>query len=370
MSLTFVRASGQYAEAAGNPLGSGTVTVFTIACWYKPSSIANGTALGIGDTNSSQYLALGMNGSGAAFVELTGQTATAGTLSNGTWAHIAGVQSSVTSRIAYKDGVAGSAQTVSTDFTGADRITAGGLMLNGSRLSFAGGSVAHCAVWSTALSGADVASLAAGARPDAVQAGSLVFYSEIDGNASPEDDLVGALDLVWGAGGAAPTKGADDPPVGAAAIEVTLTPVTITTVAQPITVVKRPALTPAATTDAAVALTRSKRPVLTPVAVSDAVQALRVAKHKTLTPVALTDTPVALTGAKAPGLSPVTLSDAAQALSVLKPIHKTLTPVGLLDTAVALAILGAAPLWSYGGDDAPAFTYGGDDIPDWTYGGD
>lgn len=217
MGLTFVRASSQYAEAAGNPLGGGSVSVFTVACWYKPSSIANGTAFGIGDTNSTTYLALGMNGSGNVFMELSGQTATAGTVTNGVWTHIAGVQASVVSRIAYKDGAAGSAQTVSTDLTGADTITAGGLMLNGSRLSFAGGSVAHCAVWSSALSGADISSLAAGALPSDVQPGTLVFYSKLLGTGSPEEDLVGALDLVWGAGGAAPSQSADDPPVGGTA---------------------------------------------------------------------------------------------------------------------------------------------------------
>jgi hypothetical protein len=272
MALAFVRASGQYAEAAGNPLGGGTVNVFSIACWYKPSSIANGTALGIGDSNSNVYLALGMNGSGAVFVELSGQTATAGTLSNGVWAHIAGVQANVTSRIAYKDGVAGSAQTVSTDLTGADTITAGGLVLNGSRLSFAGGSVAHCAVWSSALSGADVASLAAGARPDAVQSGTLVFYAELDGAGSPEEDLVGALDLVWGAGGAAPTQDTNDPPVGGTS--VTLTPATETDSAVAVTAQKVVALTPATSTDAAQALVWQYFKTLTPALEDDAAQGL------------------------------------------------------------------------------------------------
>lgn len=219
MALAFVRASGQYAEAAGNPLGAPAVSVFTIACWYKPSSIANGTAFGIGDTNSTEYLALGMNGSGDAFVELGGQTATAGALTNGAWNFIAGVQSGATNRVAYLGASPGAANTTSKDFTAADTITAGGLMLNGSRLSFAGGSVAHCAVWSSALSAGNITSLAGGARPDAVSPGTLVFYAELDGAGSPEEDLVGALDLVWGAGGAAPTQDTDNPPVGGTVVE-------------------------------------------------------------------------------------------------------------------------------------------------------
>jgi hypothetical protein len=369
VSLTFVRASGQYAEAAGNPLGAAAVSVFTIACWYKPSSIANGTAFGIGDTNSSEYLALGMDGSGNAFVELGGQNAAAGALTNGAWNFIAGVQASVTSRVAYLGAVAGAANTTSKDFTGADRITAGGLMLNGNRLSFAGGSVAHCAVWSTALSGANIAALAAGARPDAVAAGSLVFYSELDGAGSPEDDLVGALDLVWGAGGAAPTQGVDDPPVGGADIEVTLTPVTLSTAAVGQLVVKRPALTAVTVSTAAVGQVAVKRPVLTPVSLTMAAVALRAAKQLAVTPVDTATAAVALTAAKAPALTPVGLVLTPVALTVLKPILMTLTPVETVTRAVALSLAGRAA-WTYGGDDDETWTYGGDDDETWTYGGD
>lgn len=221
MALAFVRASGQYAEALGNPLGAPATAVFSIACWYKPSSIANGTAFSIGDTNSTEYLALGMNGSGNAFVELGGQNASAGVLTSGAWNFIAGVQANATSRIAYLGATAGATNTTSKDFTAADTITAGGLMLNGSRLSFAGGSIAHCAVWSSALSAGNVTSLAGGARPDAVSPGTLVFYAELDGAASPEEDLVGTLDLVWGAGGAAPTQDVNNPPVSAGGGSVT-----------------------------------------------------------------------------------------------------------------------------------------------------
>jgi hypothetical protein len=279
MALAFVRASGQYAEAAGSPLAS-TPSVFTVACWYKPSSIANGTALGLGDTGGSSYCALGMNASGNAFIETTGNNATAGVLTNGAWAHIAGVQSSATSRIAYKDGVAGSADTGSGDVFGANRVTAGGLMLNGTRLSFAGGSVAHVAIWSSALTAGNVASLAGGARPDAVSSGTLVFYSELVGTASPEDDLVGALDLVWGAGGAAPSQDTNNPAVGG-------TTVSLTTVTE---------------TDSAVAVSAQKVAALTSATEADAAQALVWQYFKALVPATEADVAVSLafTGGSAP----------------------------------------------------------------------
>lgn len=220
MSLTFVRASSQYAEAVGSPLSAGNNPIFSVAGWYKPSSIAGGSILGIGGPPSSDYIALGMTGAGTAFVEIPGATATAGTLSDGVWHHIAGVQANASSRVAYLDGVAGSANTsVTYQPSGMDRTTAGGLVLNGNRLSFAGGSVAHLAIWNTALSDVEVASLATGAVPSTIQPGSLVFYAELDGAASPEEDLVGTLDLVWGAGGAAPSQGADNPPVGGTTFE-------------------------------------------------------------------------------------------------------------------------------------------------------
>lgn len=382
MALHVVDA-GQYVESASAP---NVGPAFTVSAWYRPTTLNAGTVLGIGSSGTSQYVALGMAATGNGFLEVNGGgTADAfatGNFTDAVWHHLGGVSVSNTSRTFYADGVAGTTNTTAITPSGGfrDRVTIGALRSNGSLISTAQGDIAECAIWSVDLSAAEIAALAAGFSPLLIRPAALVFYAPLIGRGDPEQDTRGSLALPYGAGAAAPTVvphprvlGTGRPPsfgTPTTSITVTLTSVTLSDTAQPLTVVKRPALTSATVTDTAAVLTRSKRPVLTPVALSDVAQSLRVAKQKTLTPVALTDTAVAPARVKAPVLSPVALTDAAQALAVLKPIHKTLTPVGMLDTAVALAILGAAPPWSYSGDDTPAFTYGGGDTPDWTYGGD
>lgn len=207
MARTFVRASSQYAEVSAAAITTGPA-VCTFACWYKPSSIANGTALGIGDLQAtSRYFALGMDGSGNAFFEPTGATATsASTMTNGVWAHIAGVQSSASSRVVYLNGTAGTPNTT-TVTSAAETLevtTVGGLMLNGSRLSFAGGDIAECAIWAIALTAADVTRLAAGQSPMNVGASPPVRFWRIFGDQSPEPDYYTADSLtVTGATAAA-----------------------------------------------------------------------------------------------------------------------------------------------------------------------
>lgn len=210
MAIRVVRTSSQYAEATFNPVSG---NAFTMAVWYRPSSIANGTALGIGDTNSSAYGALGMNGSGSAFIEVRGQNASAGVLTTDVWAHIAGVQTTNMQRVAYLNSVAGVANTNFGEVLGADRTTVGGLVLNGARLSFAGGDVAEAAIWDVALTALEVADLAAGALPSTVRSEALVFYRRLLDDTFVDAPGEVGTPLVPGAGGAAPTS-AIHPPVG------------------------------------------------------------------------------------------------------------------------------------------------------------
>lgn len=188
MSRAVVRASSQYLEALTAALPAASNVAFTVSAWYKPTSTANGTAFGIGDSNSSDYIALGMDGSGAAFIEVTGANASVGTLTNNVWSHIAGVQSSATSRVAYKDGTAGSANTSSFTPGPMDRTTIGGLVLNGSRVSFAGGDIAECAAWDVALTAAEIMALARGVPVRMIRPSRLVFYAPLWGTSSPERD--------------------------------------------------------------------------------------------------------------------------------------------------------------------------------------
>lgn len=213
--------AGQYAVSSGAPtLGS----AFTLAIWFRPTTFDAGSHFSLGQSVGSDYAALVLEPTGGAYFETNGSgtatTASSANLTDTVWSHIAGVQASTTSRVHYKDGVAGATNTTSSNPSSLNRITAGALTLNGVIVSTGQGDLAHAAIWSIALSAGEVASLAAGALPSSVQPGSLVFYSVLDGVASPEEDTIGGRHLAWGAGANAPTQSSSNPPVsGTATLE-------------------------------------------------------------------------------------------------------------------------------------------------------
>lgn len=212
MARTFVRANSDYCEVASSPL-TGTLGTYTLAAWYKPSSISGGTVVSLGDTNSVDYAALGMGADGKVFLEINAAITTAdafstGTLTSGSWSHVAGVVSSSANHVAYLNGTAGTADTTDVAPGGPDTVTVGGLVIGGSRVSYAGGDIAEVAIWDTNLSGAQVSSLASGALPSTIPTG-LVGYWKITGTNSPElDSTAGARDLTV----SGTTAGTDDPP--------------------------------------------------------------------------------------------------------------------------------------------------------------
>lgn len=217
MARTFVAASSQYCEASAGPLGAGTISVFAISCWFKPSTIANGTAWSFGSSASGAYLALGMNGSGNAFMEVSDGSGSddvlsTGTLTAGTWAHLLGVQVSSTSRTIYLNGVQGGSNTSGSSPVGIDRTTAGALEIGGSRVSFQSGDIGECAIWNVALDQTAATNLAAGRLADTVQAANLVTYMmrARDAPASPEPDH-GSAGLSFTVSGA--TAAGSNPPV-------------------------------------------------------------------------------------------------------------------------------------------------------------
>lgn len=205
MAITVVRASSQYAEIVSTPLPLSNTVTYSMAAWYKPSSIANGTVLSVGSTASGEYIALGMDATGKVFIEVPPADGfSTGTLTNGAWSHIAGVQASATSRTGYLNGVAGTTNTTTYTPGPFTSTTVGGLMLNGTRTSFSGGDIAECAIWSVALDAGEISALAAGFSPLLIRPASLVFYVPLLGN-SPERELIARRQLTYGAAGAAPT---------------------------------------------------------------------------------------------------------------------------------------------------------------------
>ena len=194
MGRTFVRAESDYLEVESSPLtGPGPIL---LEAWYKPSSIANGTVLGLGDSSANRVMAIGMNATGNAFAEAGGMTtfglSAGGTLEVDKWAHLFGAFISQTERLVYLNGVAGTTNTADVGtVSGQNRVTVGALVVNGSRVSYAGGNIARCRVFDgTGMTAGDIASLAAalaaGGRPIA-PAGEWL----ITGTDSPELDTSG-----------------------------------------------------------------------------------------------------------------------------------------------------------------------------------
>lgn len=205
--------TANYLQVAAAALA--TPTPITYMCWFNPTSTALGTATSIGDTNSAHYVAIGQDGTGRVFLETatsgpnTSDAFSTGTMSTGTWNHIAGVSSSVTSHIAYLNGTAGVTETTSVTPVALDRTIIGHLFLNNTRISGSTGIVAHVAIWNIALSGAEITSLAAGRNPLTIQPNALVGYWPLAGNDSPEPDSVNITGPMVITG--SPTKGASDP---------------------------------------------------------------------------------------------------------------------------------------------------------------
>ena len=128
-----------------------------------------------------------------------------------TWHHVAGVTSASTSRFAYIDGVAGAENTNNRAPAGTDRVALGRSMTSSPSRPHSG-RIADAAIWSVALSTAEVALLAGGQSPALIQPASLVNYWRlIDDGLTTEIDFVGSQDLAES--GSYGTKNAAHPPL-------------------------------------------------------------------------------------------------------------------------------------------------------------
>lgn len=205
MARTFVAASSQSLGYVGAPL---TTVPLTLACWFKPASVAGGTnksLVSLDDGAANEFLLRSVASGGAvAAVANTGISTTAGTQSNGVWGHAAAVFASSTSRTSYLNGVAATVDTTNVTPSGINGTHVGRLW---AASQFADGDIAEVAIWNVALSAADMAALALGISPSMIRPDALVFYAPLIGVGSPEPDLVGRRNLtVTGATAAAHTR--------------------------------------------------------------------------------------------------------------------------------------------------------------------
>lgn len=180
-----IRGTDEYLYTLTEPV---SVTPFTISCWFKAASPAhNQIVVAIDKPDVAGYEILGVvaasgqsagdpvrayNYNGSAY----GVAATSSGYSVNTWTHGCGVFTNDTSRDAFIDG--GSKGSDTDNVVG----TPSELVISRRRRNSAVGPfqatsyLAEVAVWSVALSDANVALLAGGANPLDVDAGNLVAY--------------------------------------------------------------------------------------------------------------------------------------------------------------------------------------------------
>jgi hypothetical protein len=196
---------------------------FSMACWFRSDSITvNQTLMQLQDKDSTsprQYLrCAGAVASDPvqAVTATSGSTQTASTSTSytaATWHHACGVWASDTSRAAYLNGGGKGTNATSRTFNsgaGMDSVTIG-CAGHSTPDNFTDGRIAYAAIWNVALSDAEVALLAGGDHPLAVQGAAVVAYWRLTGTDSPELDTEGSLP--WNLTLTGTTAGADDPTV-------------------------------------------------------------------------------------------------------------------------------------------------------------
>lgn len=171
----------------------------TIAAWIRPSAIGINTAIaavGIQAGQSRVQLeTAAANTVNMAVVDTGGtksQAVSSSTIAVGNWYHICGAAVSSTMRRIYFNGSQQNTSTTARTLGTLDAVSVGARYGTGTLSAFASATIAEVGIWNIELSAADVASLAAGARPSKVRPDALQFYFPLLGEASPEVDLINA----------------------------------------------------------------------------------------------------------------------------------------------------------------------------------
>lgn len=181
MARTVVRNTSYLSRTTSVPL---TGVPLTLVCWGKTTDTTNSqNVLSLCQTTNATNGAFVLNFGGAtagdpirAYAGSGGvyEVAVSGSgYSSGVWTHAAAVFASTTSRTAYINGVAGTANTVSKTPASISRIDIG--QLHTTVQNF-GGDIADAAIYNVALDAAEIAALAAGVSPINVRPDALVAY--------------------------------------------------------------------------------------------------------------------------------------------------------------------------------------------------
>ncbi len=215
----FTETSGQFMARTTAPISSYPCT---ISAWYKPSNnTSNHSIVYIGSTTdtrrfliyragpSSNNVAVldNRNDGGASIQILAGTTPVTNTAA---WYNVVGVFASSTDRKIYVNGTQENSDTSSMTTTSLNRYSVGARGIPAPSYGlYANAKIAEVAVWSVALTSAEILQLAKGANPQWIQRPSLASYLPGWTGLSPDLDLVsGTMGLTN-----APTQSTDHPPV-------------------------------------------------------------------------------------------------------------------------------------------------------------
>lgn len=198
MARNFVRASSQYLI---NSSAAVSATPLTMCCWFFSADITNIKILmAVGDTsaNNQFYMFAStteriVGGPTAAGTNNSATTTT--TWSASTWNHAALVCDSSDLRSVYLNGAGKASNAVNNTPSGLDTTVIGAQWNTGSPSNYFDGNIAEAAIWSAALTDAEVATLALGVSALMVRPESLVAYWPLIGRYSPEIDIVGGYDM-------------------------------------------------------------------------------------------------------------------------------------------------------------------------------
>lgn len=190
--------SNQYLEIGSAPV---TAAPLTLAAWAYFDTLGSGReVMCLNDASATvQTFRLVYSHGALAMAAIaqdgsTGQANSSTTPSTGTWHHCCAVFSSTTSRTAYLDGGNSGSNATSISPSGIDRSNIAAFR-NGTDpvVLHLDGRVAEAAIWSAALSAAEVASLGDGFAPPLIRPDALVAYWPLirDG----DKDRIGGFDL-------------------------------------------------------------------------------------------------------------------------------------------------------------------------------
>lgn len=189
----FVSASSQYINFATAPVSGPPCT---ISFWMKRTDTTTAAAVVAVNSSATQRMQVNVGSSSltAAALDTTASSSAAtvnGVDSTSDWYHVMAVFAGSAYRSIFTNGVFGASNVTSRTVNSIDRVLVGARVNTSTVGAFFPGTIAEVAVWNVALTNAEAAILAVGAKPYRVRPDALVFYAPLWSNASTEQNLMG-----------------------------------------------------------------------------------------------------------------------------------------------------------------------------------